>query len=118
MGIVAAMFWIFFGVFYILYKIGSEELDGGVKGGIIVILIPIAILAVLGGIPYVLSLIFGDDGVIGFWILFLVCWGFFFVKYKREEIEEKKKRDAYFEELSRRVHSEQEKSKGEFNDSP
>lgn len=121
MAIVAGMFWIFLGVFYILYKLGSEEFDGGVKGGIMVALIPIVLIAVMGGVPYVLSLIFGDDGIIGFWILFLVCLVFFAVKWKREEIENERKRDAELKELNQSIRAGQEKEgkpQGGSNDNP
>ena len=84
-------------------------------------LIPIAVLAVMGGIPYLLSLIFGDGGVVGFQIVFLVCLFYFRAKWKREEREEKRKMDEYFEELEKRVHSEQEEMgcpEGESDDAP
>lgn len=122
MAIVAGMFWIFFGVFYFLYKLGSEECEGGAKGGIVMMLIPIAVLAIMGGIPYLLSLIFGDGGVVGFQIVFLVCLFYFRAKWKREEREEKRKWKEYREELKKEVLAEQKeqakKTEGESDDTP
>lgn len=113
MGLVVGIFWIVFGVGYIIYKFGSEELEGGAKGGILMLLIPIAVVAVLGGVPYVLSLVFGDYGVIGFQILLAIGLtiglAFLWVGGNRKEKKDKRKMDEHYKEIEQRIHSKQEK---------
>lgn len=66
MGLLAGIGWIIFGICYILYKIGEEELDGGIVGGVLAILIPIAILIATYGAGVLFTDIFGeiDGGII------------------------------------------------------
>lgn len=66
MGLLAGMGWIIFGICYILYKIGEEELDGGIMGGVLAILIPIVIFAATYGAGVLFTDIFGeiDGGII------------------------------------------------------
>lgn len=96
MAIVAGMAWIFIGIFYILYKLGSEECDGGVKGGIFMMLVPIAVFAIFY-LPVIFDeLIGGMAGPIAMAteaVLFAL-WLFKPNKKKSEQVEAQKKQDA------------------------
>lgn len=102
MAIVLGMFWIILGVCYILYKIGSDECNGGIFGGIIMILIPPIVIAIIAIPAWLASYLFGNEGLIAYGIIALIVLLVF--KFSPDRKERKKKQE--------------EQSDGGFHDNP
>lgn len=106
MGLLFGIIWIVAGIVYILYKIGSDEFRGGVFGGILTIILPFVFLLVVGGSFWLASKISDEWGMLVWMCILIVCFIIWRIKQYQKDSKEREEREAWFQEMKRKAHME------------
>lgn len=94
---------IVFGIVYMLYRLGKDEFDGNTWGGILFVLIPIALISVFALFGGVMQLSFRFLGLWGGAIVGFTCVGLFiarWIKANKKDRKEEADRQQSYKELS------------------